>query len=151
MGCSRGVRVLAGVIKMIVRFCNKRVIWMRVERGMPKVSEEHLEARKQQIVHAAFLCFSSKGFHPTMMQDICAEAELSAGAVHRYFSSKEAIIASACDESQNATIVRTILVPASMRLLGKRNWYFPSFLEWVPRIGIEGEEEPVAIPIGPSD
>jgi RND superfamily putative drug exporter len=51
----------------------------------------------------------------------------------------------------DATIVRTILVPASMRLLGRRNWYYPSFLEWVPRIGIEGEVEPIAVPAGASD
>ncbi|MFA5883841.1 MAG: MMPL family transporter [Acidimicrobiia bacterium] len=38
----------------------------------------------------------------------------------------------------DATIVRMVLVPASMRLLGTRNWYFPSWLEWLPRIGIEG-------------
>ncbi|MCI0778897.1 MAG: MMPL family transporter [Chloroflexi bacterium] len=41
----------------------------------------------------------------------------------------------------DATIVRTVLVPATMRLLGKWNWYYPAFLEWVPRIGIEGEVE----------
>jgi AcrR family transcriptional regulator len=70
---------------------------------MPKVSEQHLEARKQQIVDAAFRCFARKGFHPTTMHEICAEAELSAGAVYRYFGSKVDIIASACDVSQNAT------------------------------------------------
>jgi RND superfamily putative drug exporter len=42
----------------------------------------------------------------------------------------------------DATVVRTILVPASMRLLGKWNWYFPSWLEWVPKIAIEGEPLP---------
>ena len=67
---------------------------------MPKVSEAHLEARKEQIVNAAFLCFARKGFHPTTMQDICAEAGLSPGAVYRYFAGKEDIIQSACDEAQ---------------------------------------------------
>jgi len=38
----------------------------------------------------------------------------------------------------DATIVRAVLVPASMRLLGDRNWYLPRWLEWLPRIGIEG-------------
>jgi RND superfamily putative drug exporter len=38
----------------------------------------------------------------------------------------------------DATIVRTILVPASMKLLGSRNWYFPSWLEWIPNVSIEG-------------
>jgi len=43
----------------------------------------------------------------------------------------------------DATIVRSILVPASMRLLGSANWYYPGFLEWIPRIGIEGAEDPL--------
>lgn len=38
----------------------------------------------------------------------------------------------------DATIVRTILVPASMKLLGDWNWYFPSWLEWIPNVSIEG-------------
>ena len=50
----------------------------------------------------------------------------------------------------DATIVRTVLVPASMRLLGRANWYYPRFLEWVPRVGIEGEAElePAPAPAG---
>ena len=40
----------------------------------------------------------------------------------------------------DATIVRLVLVPAAMELLGDRNWYFPSWLEWLPRIQIEGRE-----------
>ncbi len=75
---------------------------------MPKVSEAHLEARKEQIVAAAFLCFARKGFHPTTMQDICAEANLSPGAVYRYFAGKEDIIQSACDEAQAAQNVGVI-------------------------------------------
>lgn len=59
---------------------------------MPKVTEAHLEARRQQIVDAAAACFSRKGFHQTTMQDICQEAELSPGAVYRYFSGKDEII-----------------------------------------------------------
>lgn len=38
----------------------------------------------------------------------------------------------------DATIVRTILVPATMKLLGSRNWYFPGWLEWIPNVSIEG-------------
>ena len=38
----------------------------------------------------------------------------------------------------DATIVRSILVPASMRLLGDRNWYLPKFLQWLPHIKVEG-------------
>ena len=51
----------------------------------------------------------------------------------------------------DATIVRMVLVPASMRLLGTRNWYFPSWLEWLPRIGIEGPPPPPVPATEPPD
>ncbi len=38
----------------------------------------------------------------------------------------------------DATVVRSVLVPASMQLLGKWNWYLPSWLEWLPKINVEG-------------
>ena len=38
----------------------------------------------------------------------------------------------------DATIVRSVLVPASMKLLGNWNWYLPSWLEWIPNISVEG-------------
>lgn len=59
---------------------------------MPKVNEEYLDQRRQQIIDAAFRCFSRKGFHQTTMREIYAEAGLSAGAIYHYFSSKEEII-----------------------------------------------------------
>ncbi|MDE2836504.1 MAG: MMPL family transporter [Chloroflexota bacterium] len=40
----------------------------------------------------------------------------------------------------DATLVRSILVPASMQLLGARNWYLPGFLNWLPQIQVEAEE-----------
>jgi uncharacterized membrane protein YdfJ with MMPL/SSD domain len=39
----------------------------------------------------------------------------------------------------DATIVRSILLPASMRLLGEWNWWLPSWLGWLPHVTIEGE------------
>jgi TetR/AcrR family transcriptional regulator, transcriptional repressor of aconitase len=61
--------------------------------GVPRVSQEHLDARRRQILDAARRCFVRNGFHATSMQDILAEANLSAGAVYRYFKSKDEIIA----------------------------------------------------------
>jgi RND superfamily putative drug exporter len=44
----------------------------------------------------------------------------------------------------DATIVRMILVPATMELLGDRNWYFPKWLDRIlPRVHIEGKHAPV--------
>ena len=40
----------------------------------------------------------------------------------------------------DATIVRSILVPASMKLLGKWNWYLPSWLQWLPDLRVEAGE-----------
>ncbi len=57
----------------------------------PKVSEDYLEARREQILDAARDCFTGKGYHGTTVQDICKAAELSPGAVYRYFDSKESI------------------------------------------------------------
>ncbi len=58
----------------------------------PKVSEAHLEQRRQQILDAAVACFSQHGFHEATLADICERAGLSRGAVYHYFKSKEAII-----------------------------------------------------------
>ena len=41
-----------------------------------------------------------------------------------------------------ATIVRSVLVPASMVLLGDRNWYLPVWLHWLPDLRIEGAPAP---------
>jgi AcrR family transcriptional regulator len=59
---------------------------------MPRVSEAHLAARRQQILEAAWRCFARQGFHATSMQDVFAESGLSAGAVYRYFPSKADLV-----------------------------------------------------------
>ena len=59
---------------------------------MPRVSEAHLAARRQQILEAAWRCFANQGFHATSMQDVFAESGLSAGAVYRYFPSKADLV-----------------------------------------------------------
>ncbi|HEY6016484.1 MAG TPA: MMPL family transporter, partial [Gaiellaceae bacterium] len=42
----------------------------------------------------------------------------------------------------DATIVRAVLLPATMKLLGDRNWYLPRWLEWMPRLDHEAEAAP---------
>jgi RND superfamily putative drug exporter len=41
----------------------------------------------------------------------------------------------------DATIIRSVLLPASMTLLGDWNWWMPRFLDWIPRVTIEGEPD----------
>jgi RND superfamily putative drug exporter len=38
----------------------------------------------------------------------------------------------------DATLIRSVLVPATMTLIGNRNWYLPSWLQWLPDLRIEG-------------
>jgi AcrR family transcriptional regulator len=65
---------------------------------MPRVSEAHLAARRQQILDAARICFARNGFHATSMQDVIAEAGLSVGAFYRYFKSKEELVAAIAEQ-----------------------------------------------------
>ena len=47
----------------------------------------------------------------------------------------------------DATIVRGVLLPATMKLLGERNWYLPAWLEWLPHFDhgeLEIDDEPEA-------
>ena len=41
----------------------------------------------------------------------------------------------------DATIIRSVVVPATMKLLGRWNWYLPSWLSWLPDVHVEGHEE----------
>ncbi|CAL9378789.1 TetR/AcrR family transcriptional regulator [Streptomyces sp. NPDC015242] len=59
---------------------------------MARVTQEHLDARRRQILDGAAVCFARNGFHATSMQDVLKEVGLSAGAVYRYFSGKEELI-----------------------------------------------------------
>ncbi|WP_228979106.1 TetR/AcrR family transcriptional regulator [Streptomyces sp. DH12] len=59
---------------------------------MARVSQEHLDARRRQILNGAARCFARNGFHATSMQDVLREVDLSAGAVYRYFRGKEQLI-----------------------------------------------------------
>ena len=46
----------------------------------------------------------------------------------------------------DATVVRSIIVPASMELLGDRNWYLPRWLEWLPNVAVEGHAPTTHLP-----
>jgi uncharacterized membrane protein YdfJ with MMPL/SSD domain len=49
----------------------------------------------------------------------------------------------------DATLIRAILLPASMKLLGDWNWYLPKWLEWLPRFDHGGSAEKVKAPPAP--
>jgi RND superfamily putative drug exporter len=53
----------------------------------------------------------------------------------------------------DATVVRSILVPSAMKLLGHRNWYLPGWLQWLPKVDVEGHDAAatVTVPDSPAE
>lgn len=105
---------------------------------MPKVTPEHVEARRNAILDAAVRCFTRKGFHRTTMQDICQECELSPGAVYRYFRSKPALIEGVRERAtaQDAAVISAVggsapNIVAALETIGRH--FFARLLE--PDIG----------------
>ena len=84
---------------------------------MPKVTEEHVEARRRQIMQATVVCVAEKGFQRTTMQDICRTAELSPGAVYGYFSGKEDILEALVQDAleQNDALLEEVSTAGSTR------------------------------------
>ena len=59
---------------------------------MTRVTQAHVDARTDSIVHAAMKSFVEKGIDSATVQDIATEAGLSAGAIYRYFPGKEQVL-----------------------------------------------------------
>ncbi|HUQ54767.1 TetR/AcrR family transcriptional regulator [Lentzea sp.] len=68
---------------------------------MPKVTQAHLDARRQQIIDAARARFASHGFARTSMPDLVEASGLSTGAIYRYFKSKDQIVAAICEQTSH--------------------------------------------------
>lgn len=66
---------------------------------MPKVTEEHREQRREQILMAAMVCVAEEGFHKTTMAHVITGSGLSAGAVYGYFRSKDELILAIADRA----------------------------------------------------
>ena len=69
---------------------------------MPRVTEQYRINRRAEIVVAAARLFAVNGFHATSMADIIGASGLSAGAVYRYFRSKEELIAAVAEQALSA-------------------------------------------------
>lgn len=109
---------------------------------MARVSQEHLDARRRQILDGAALCFARNGFHATSMQDVLKEVDLSAGAVYRYFSGKEeligAIVTEVLDEIRDTfeTAAQQRPLPPPDVLMG---WVMNKILNMKPGLMHEGQ------------
>ncbi len=111
---------------------------------MPKRTQEYRDARREQILSAAKRCFVRNGFHETSMQDLFAEAELSAGAVYRYFASKDEVILAIAQE--NMSEVMTLI--ADLAADPKRDGIaatLSSVLDLLRKKSAEDELGPIAL------
>ncbi|MFF6812922.1 TetR/AcrR family transcriptional regulator [Streptomyces sp. NPDC012403] len=118
---------------------------------MARVSQEHLDARRRQILDGAASCFARNGFHATSMQDVLKEADLSAGAVYRYFRGKDELIAAIATEVldtvreifQGAALespppTPEILIPRTLAQMRERRPVMSDDGEWMfPRLMIQ--------------
>lgn len=77
---------------------------------MPKVTQQYMDARREQILDAARRCFLRDGFHSASMQDLFTEAGLSAGAVYRHFTSKDEMILAIAEENMREVLDITLTV-----------------------------------------
>jgi len=59
---------------------------------MPKLTEAHFAARKEQILKAAFQCLARTGYSRLTVRDIAAEAGVSVGTLYLHFENKQAIV-----------------------------------------------------------
>ena len=59
---------------------------------MPRLTEATKQARRRQIIDAAFTCFTAKGYTHTSMSDIIKESGLSSGSIYSHFSGKSDIL-----------------------------------------------------------
>ncbi|MCA1220913.1 TetR/AcrR family transcriptional regulator [Streptomyces sp. 8L] len=77
---------------------------------MPRVTQEHRDARRRQILAAAREVFAVKGFAQTSTGEIVAASGLSTGAVYSYFPSKNDLVAAVCEDA-----VDSVVDPVSIR------------------------------------
>lgn len=71
---------------------------------MPKVSQDHIDERRDFILEAAARCFAREGFHATSVADVIEESGLSAGSVYRYFKNKDDLIGAIVEHYLSATL-----------------------------------------------
>lgn len=77
----------------------------------PRSRTERRDLQVHRILEAAKICFVRSGFQGASMQQICAAAGMSPGALYRYFPSKEAIVEAICeaDRREDAEIFSVVL------------------------------------------
>jgi TetR/AcrR family transcriptional regulator, transcriptional repressor of aconitase len=100
-----------------------------LENTMTRVTQQHIDARRESILDAAARLFARKGISAATMADIAAEADLSAGAIYRYFDGKEELVRAVFEDAteRNQQLFHGELEAANTPLdalerVGRRVW-----------------------------
>ena len=89
---------------------------------MPRVTETYRSEQRERILIAAARCFARHGFHVTSMDDVIAEAGLSAGAVYGYYRGKDELIEAAARRAMeliDEVLPRLTASPSPDALIGQ--------------------------------
>ena len=74
---------------------------------MPRVSQDHLDARRRQILGAARACFARHGYEGATVRRLEEETGLSRGAIFHHFRDKDALFLSAAEDDKSAAAQET--------------------------------------------
>ncbi|HEY3948708.1 TetR/AcrR family transcriptional regulator [Phenylobacterium sp.] len=94
---------------------------------MPKISVARKDERRRQILVAAMKCFGRSGFQDATIQDICAEAGLSPGAVYSYFENKDAIVQATAELGERLAARRESAVQEEREPIEQLRAFFREF------------------------
>ena len=98
--------------------------------GQAQTRAERRDQQIQRILEAAKTCFVRSGFQGASMQQICAEAGMSPGALYRYFPSKEAIVEAICEADRPRTtclLRRSSAIPSPSTGWSKARWRISAY------------------------
>ena len=114
---------------------------------MPRVTQQHRDERREQILAAARRCFLRDGFHGTSMHDLFAEADLSSGAVYGYFASKDDVIVAIAEENLQDVVamIHVVAMKQPDRSVGLNGGHVPGKSPTGPVDGDEGGRRLVGI------
>lgn len=81
-------------------YCERATAFLDMARTR---NEELHNRRRKEILAAAADCFARKGIHQTTMQEICEASRISAGALYRYFPTKDSIVVAFAEDERAET------------------------------------------------
>src|SRR4030095_16204471 len=85
-------------------------------QGMPRVSQDHLDARRHEILSGARACFARHGYEGATVRRLEEQTGLSRGAIFHHFRDKESLFL-AVAEDDAATMVSTVAVHGLVQVM----------------------------------